>query len=134
VRAGILEVSDRVSCGRQQSGLGVTMKKYLGVFAAVAVAAGLSAAPAYAANDRELVEVEAPAYPRSAERREIEGHVVVRYNVTPDGAVEGVEVVEASPAGVFERSVMRALESWRYATAAETTEGVERRFDFNFGG
>jgi protein TonB len=109
------------------------MKKYLGVFAAVAVAAGLAGAPAYAANDRELVESEAPSYPRSAERREIEGHVVVRYTVTAEGTIDGVEVVEASPAGVFERSVMRALESWRYAAAAENTEGVERRFDFGFG-
>ncbi len=116
-----------------KSGLGVTMKKYLGVFAAVAVAAGLAGAPAYAANDRELVESEAPSYPRAAERREIEGHVVVRYNVTADGAIDGVEVVEATPAGVFERSVMRALEGWRYEAAGETTEGVERRFDFNFG-
>lgn len=126
-------MSDRKLCGRQQSGLGVTMKKYLGVFAALAVAAGLSAAPAYAADERELVEREAPSYPRAAQRREIEGHVVVRYNVTPDGAVDSVEVVEASPAGVFERAVMRALEGWRYTAAAETTEGVERRFDFNFG-
>jgi protein TonB len=110
------------------------MKKMMGVFAAVAFVAGTFGAPVMAADERELVEVEAPAYPRSAERREIEGHVVVRYNVTPDGTVDGVEVVEAAPAGIFERSVMRALESWRYAAAAETTEGVERRFDFNFGG
>lgn len=117
-----------------QSGLGVTMKKYLGVFAAVAVAAGLAGAPAYAADERELVEAEAPNYPRSAERREIEGHVVVRYNVTAEGELDGIEVVESSPSGIFDRSVMRALESWRYAAAGETTEGVERRFDFNFGG
>ena len=39
-----------------------------------------------------------------------------------------MEVVEATPAGVFERSVLRALERWRYAPApAETTEGVASR-------
>jgi protein TonB len=85
-----------------------------------------------ALNERELVQAEAPEFPRAAERRGIEGHVVVRYNVAPDGAVADVEVVEATPAGVFERAVMRALESWRYASAAEPTEGVERRFDFAF--
>lgn len=85
-----------------------------------------------ALNERELVEAEAPEFPRAAECRGIEGHVVVRYNVSEDGAVADIEVVEATPAGVFERSVMRALESWRYATAAEVTEGVERRFDFAF--
>ena len=96
-------------------------------------AAGLCAAPSMALNDeRELVEAEAPEFPRAAERRGIEGHVVVRYNVAEDGAVSDVEVVEATPAGVFERAVMRALERWRYAEATETTEGVERRFDFAF--
>jgi protein TonB len=85
-----------------------------------------------ALNERELVEAEAPQFPRAAERRGIEGHVVVRYNVAPDGAVADVEVVEAQPAGIFERAVMRALEDWRYAAAAEASEGVERRFDFAF--
>lgn len=107
------------------------MKKFAGVFAAVSMLAGLQAAPAFA-QERELVEAEAPEFPRSAERREIEGHVVVRYNVTPEGTVSDVEVVEATPAGIFERSVMRALESWRYVASAEPTEGVERRFDFAF--
>jgi protein TonB len=113
-------------------GLGVTMKKFAGVFAAVSLIAGLGAAPAYAFQEPELVQAEAPEFPRAAQRREIEGHVVVRYNVSADGAVSDVEVVEATPAGVFERSVMRALESWQYATGPGA-EGVERRFDFNFG-
>ena len=107
------------------------MKKFAGVFAAVSMLAGMSAAPAFA-QEREIAEAEAPEFPRAAERRQIEGHVVVRYNVTPDGVVADVEVVEATPAGIFERSVMRALENWRYVAAAEPTEGVERRFDFAF--
>ncbi len=110
------------------------MKKISGVFAAVAVAASMFGAPAMAAiDDRELVESEAPSYPRAAQRREIEGHVVVRYNVTPEGAVDGIEVVESAPNGIFDRAVMRALAEWRYSAATEATEGVERRFDFNFG-
>ena len=108
------------------------MKKFTGVFTAAFVAAGLCAAPSFASDERELVEAEAPQFPRAAERRGIEGHVVVRYNVAPDGAVADVEVVEATPAGVFERAVMRAMEGWRYAASAEVTEGVERRFDFQF--
>ena len=108
------------------------MKKFAGVFAAVALVSGMGAAPAMALAEPELVEAEAPEFPRAAQRREIEGHVVVRYNVTSDGAVADVEVVEASPAGIFERSVMRALEDWRYVSGPGA-EGVERRFDFNFG-
>ena len=108
------------------------MKKITGVFAAAFLAAGLCAAPSLASQERELVEAEAPQFPRAAERRGIEGHVVVRYTVSPEGAVGDVEVVEATPAGIFERAVMRALEDWRYAAASETTQGVERRFDFAF--
>lgn len=97
---------------------------------ALSLAAGLGAAPALAANDeRELVSFEAPEFPRAAHRRNLEGHVTVRYVVTEDGAVTDVDVVEATPAGVFERAVLRALEAWRYA-AAERADTLERRFDF----
>lgn len=108
------------------------MKKVSGVFVAAFLAAGLCAAPSMALSERELVEADAPEFPRAAERRGIEGHVVVRYTVAPDGALSDVEVVEAEPAGIFERSVMRALEGWRYAASAEASEGMERRFDFAF--
>ena len=108
------------------------MKKFTGVFAAAFVAAGLFAAPSMALNEPEIVEAVAPDFPRAAERRGIEGHVVVRYNVSPEGAIADIEVVEATPAGVFERAVMQALEGWRYVSSAEATEGVERRFDFAF--
>lgn len=110
------------------------MKKFSSVFAAAFIVAGLSATPSMAqeAEERELLEVEAPSFPRAAERRGIEGHVVVRYNVSPEGVVADVEVVESSPSGIFDRSVMRALEQWRYAAAPQTSEGIERRFDFNF--
>jgi len=107
------------------------MAKHLSAMAlALSLAAGLGAAPALAADEaRELVSFEAPEFPRAAHRRNLEGYVTVRYTVTEDGAVTDVEVVEATPAGVFERAVLRALEAWRYA-AAERTDTLERRFDF----
>lgn len=108
------------------------MKLFKSVVLAAVMATGFAAAPALASADRETVNVVAPEYPRGAERRNLEGHVTVRYNVTPEGEVADVEVVEATPAGVFERSVLRALERWRYAPAAETTEGVEQVFNFAF--
>lgn len=99
------------------------------VFALTGVFAGQAVA-----QDRELVTVEAPEYPRGAERRELEGHVTVRYSVTAEGTVANVEVVEANPEGVFDRAVLRALESWRYAPSDASTDGIERTFDFNLGG
>ncbi|MFN3835616.1 MAG: energy transducer TonB [Glycocaulis sp.] len=104
------------------------------VVMAAVMASGFAAAPALAMNERETVRVVAPEYPRGAERRNLEGQVTVRYNVTPEGEVADVEVVDATPAGVFERAVLRALEQWRYAPAGETTEGVEQHFNFAFAG
>jgi len=106
------------------------MKKISSLMAIVVMGAGLATGSAVAQDEPELVEVAAPEYPRGAERRELEGHVRVRYNVTESGEVADIEVVEASPAGIFDRSVMRALEDWRYEAGVAVT-GVEKRFDFN---
>lgn len=101
---------------------------------AVAMSAmAFSATPALA-QDRERTSVEAPEYPRGAERRGVEGYAVVQYTVTPDGTIENPTVVEASPEGVFDRAVLHAIEAWSYAPAAAATEGLTQRFDFNLGG
>ncbi|AZU03248.1 TonB family protein [Glycocaulis alkaliphilus] len=110
------------------------MKIVKSVCMAAVLASGLFVAPALAMNERETVTVVAPEYPRGAERRNLEGAVSVRYNVTPEGQVADVEIVEATPAGVFDRAVLRALEQWQYAPADETTEGVEQVFNFAFAG
>ena len=80
--------------------------------------------------EREVVKVEAPEYPRGAQRRALEGHVTVRYTVTERGEVADVEVVDSQPAGVFDRAVLRALDSLQYAPADTVTAGVERKFNF----
>ena len=46
-------------------GLGVTMKKFAGVFAAVSLIAGLGAAPAYAFQEPELVRLKRTGFPRT---------------------------------------------------------------------
>ena len=90
-------------------------------------------APAVA-QDRERTNVEAPSYPRGAERREIEGYAVVEYTVSAEGVVENVVVVEGQPEGVFDRAVTRAIVGWAFAPAATATEGMQQRFDFSLGG
>ena len=71
--------------------------------------------------EREVVKVEAPEYPRGAQRRALEGHVTVRYTVTESGEIAR---------GVFDRAVLRALDSLQYAPADTVTAGVERKFNF----
>lgn len=103
------------------------------ILAAAMTAMAFTAAPAMA-QDRERTGVEAPQYPRGAERRGVEGYAVVEYTVAPDGSVTEATVVEADPEGIFDRAVLRAIEGWSYAPAADSTPGMQQRFDFSLGG
>lgn len=56
-----------------------------------------------------------PVYPLKARKKNITGKVVVRFLVRPDGQVERIRVVSADPEGVFEESVLAAVQTWRFA-------------------
>ncbi len=59
----------------------------------------------------------AAPYPARARAKGIEGFVVVSMLVDNQGAVKDLQVVEASPVGVFEDSALAALRSWRFDPA-----------------
>lgn len=88
------------------------------------------AAAAADAPEREAIERVAPEYPRGAERRGIEGSVRVTYSVAPTGEVVNAEIAEATPAGVFDRAALSAIESWRFAPAAAQTDGHSYELQF----
>ncbi len=69
----------------------------------------------------------APVYPESARSRGIEGWVELAFTVTPDGKVEGVEVRNASPQGVFDASASRAVSLWRFEPVVRNGEKVPQR-------
>lgn len=62
-----------------------------------------------------------PNYPAQALSRKIEGWVMVRFNITIEGTVDSVEVVDSKPKGVFEREAVRA--AWRYKFKPKLVDG-----------
>ena len=66
------------------------------------------------ASEVKAVKTVAPEYPRGAERRKIEGYVVLQYTITGDGKVQDVAVVEASPEGIFEDAATKAVTKWKF--------------------
>ena len=75
-----------------------------------------------------------PEYPVRARLEGIEGHVLVVIHVGRNGRPTGLQFVEATPQGVFEGAVRRALMRWQYqvsnadAHTAELTEAYRLNF------
>ncbi len=55
-----------------------------------------------------------PLYPPRARLHRIEGWVDLEFTVTPEGEVENIRVVGASPEDTFERSAVQAAARWRF--------------------
>jgi protein TonB len=87
-------------------------------------------APAKSAPATRLVSRVEPEFPTEALRANVE-HGTVKARMTLDGAgnVTRVEIVEASPRRIFDRSVTRALSQWRYSEG-DPGRTVESEVDF----
>ena len=63
-------------------------------------------------------------YPDRARAARIEGVVVVRYDVTANGAVVNAVVEAADPPGYFEDAALAVVRSWRFRPPVEAGEFV----------
>lgn len=83
-----------------------------------------------------LIESRSPSYPRRALQRGVEGAVVVRLDVDERGFVENIRIVRSEPTGIFDQSVISAVEGYRYSPRLENEKPVAERnveisFEFN---
>lgn len=65
----------------------------------------------------QLLSGAEPVYPPGARQAGIQGQVVIRYDLTAEGAVVNVQVVAAQPPGVFEEAALAAIAQWRFRPA-----------------
>jgi periplasmic protein TonB len=70
-----------------------------------------------------------PEYPFQARRRGIEGHVLVAFTIGLDGRTADTEILEAKPPGVFDETVRRAVQEWRFSTD-EQASLIDRRWQY----
>ena len=66
-----------------------------------------------------------PEYPKDALKRGIGGEVRVRFTLDADGKVKSAEVVNASPAEVFDRAALDAVRRWRFKPPAAGSPDFE---------
>ena len=87
-------------------------------------------------STRELTRTRyvAPSYPLIAERRNVEGSVLLEFTLTVEGLVRDIEIIESEPRKLFDRSATTALARWEfepYEVAGEAQE-VRVRVDMSF--
>ncbi|GGF52928.1 energy transducer TonB [Alteromonas lipolytica] len=70
------------------------------------------------ASARPIVRVN-PGYPADAARQGLEGWVQLSFDISPQGTVENIKVVDAEPSRIFDREARRALAKWRYQPQIE---------------
>jgi protein TonB len=97
---------------------------------ALAAAALTVSAATYASDDIKVVARTEPAFPHEAVAAGTDhGKVRARMTIDGSGEVKRVEIVEATPRRLFDRSVTRALAQWRFNPGAD---GRSYEIDLDF--
>jgi len=63
------------------------------------------------------INIIAPEYPRSAQRRGTEGFVKLRFRVLTSGEVDDIEVIESEPATIFNQAAIDAIRQSSFSPA-----------------
>ena len=84
------------------------------------IAATLLFAMSAAVATPKVIKKVPPEFPREATQQSIStGVVKARMNIDAEGKVTSVEILEAEPRRIFDKSVSRALMDWRFEASGE---------------
>ena len=101
-------------------------KGAIGLLKGLLVAVVLVATIGCATNERPVILVGSGdlVYPESARKQELSGFVTVRYDVSAEGAISNVVVVESEPPGVFDEAVLAYVRTWMFLPATKAGEPI----------
>ena len=71
-----------------------------------------------------LLQGDALRFPEAARRDGVEGAVRLRYDVDSEGRVRNAQVLDGTPAGVFDEAALAAVRSWRFRPARRNGQPV----------
>lgn len=72
----------------------------------------------------QVSQRKAPEYPDQAKRQNLEGFVLVKILVGASGELVKSEIIESEPQGVFDRSVLDSLSTWKFVPGLQKGEQV----------
>lgn len=83
------------------------------------------------------IQQSAMEYPARARTQGLEGYVVLSLLISASGEIEKVQVLEATPAGVFEDAALAGIRDWRFEPAQYQGRSVKvwarQRIRFDLG-
>jgi TonB family protein len=86
----------------------------------------------FAAADIIPVLDVAPEYPQAALRRDVSGHVIVRFDVNENGKAHNITIVNANPERIFNDAVRTALKRSTFSvTDGASSSSFERTYYFD---
>ncbi|MCB1643977.1 MAG: energy transducer TonB [Pseudomonadales bacterium] len=77
-------------------------------------------------DNYEPVRQEAPVYPRRAQARGIQGHIVMGFTIHKDGTVGDIKVLDQDPENTFIRTATRAVESLQFPPCVVNGQSMEQ--------
>ena len=83
-------------------------------------------APVMPVMERKLLRDKAPRYPTFAYNKGITGYVNMEYEVSPEGRVKNVVVLESQPKGVFDYEAIKSVKKYQYAIGSQTTKTQQK--------
>ncbi|HEV2284811.1 MAG TPA: TonB family protein [Steroidobacteraceae bacterium] len=92
---------------------------------AAAPRSGSAVDPATLAASLKAVKTVPPEYPQSALSKGLAGSVLLSFTVDAKGNTRDVQVLQSTPAGVFDRAAVSAVKRWRYAPVIVDGNAVE---------
>ena len=100
--------------------------------AQLSIAEILATSIGYYSQNGEKVTIEcslmgagALRYPPKARKYKYVGEVIVGFSIGSDGKVVDPVILEAEPPGIFERSALKYVRSWRYAPPEHGGEQIQ---------
>jgi len=62
----------------------------------------------------QVISRREPIYPYSARQKQISGMVILKFLVSPQGAVQQISVVQSNPANIFDEAAIQAVSHWHF--------------------
>lgn len=87
--------------------------------------AGTTVDPAVLAAKLKAVRTVPPEYPQAALSKGVSGSVLLSFTVDAKGNTSDVQVLQSTPAGVFDHAAVSAVRRWKYAPVMVNGAAVE---------